>query len=65
VAQLTPSQLAWRRRIETGLRLAAPFLDLMLAAGDRLSRLVDREDLEAGPTPAAVGPGKPDREARA
>jgi hypothetical protein len=46
VAQLSPSQLRWRSRIETGLVLAAPFLDLVLAAGDRLSRVVDREDPE-------------------
>jgi hypothetical protein len=46
VAQLSPTQLAWRGRIETGLRLAAPFLDLLLAAGDRVSRIADRDDPE-------------------
>jgi hypothetical protein len=46
VAQLSPSQLRWRGRIETGLRFAAPVLDLVLAAGDRLSRVVDRDDPE-------------------
>lgn len=46
MAQLSPSQLRWRGRIEAGLHLAAPFLDLLLAAGDRLSRLVDREEPE-------------------
>ena len=44
MAQLTPTQLAWRGRIEAGIRLAAPFLDLVLAAGDRLSRTVERDD---------------------
>jgi hypothetical protein len=44
VAQLSPSQIRWRARIETGLRFAAPVLDLVLAAGDRLSRIVDREE---------------------
>jgi hypothetical protein len=39
VAPPTPTQLAWRGRIEAGLRVAAPFLDLLLAVGDRLSRL--------------------------
>jgi hypothetical protein len=48
VAQLTRTQLAWRGRIEAGLHLAAPFLDLVLAAGDRLSRAVDR-DTDADP----------------
>jgi hypothetical protein len=50
VAQLSSSQLRWRGRIETGLRFAAPALDLVLAAGDRLSRVVDRDDPE--PLPA-------------
>ena len=51
MAPPTPTQLAWRGRIEAGLRVAAPFLDLLLAAGDRLSRAVDRDVLDA-PAPA-------------
>lgn len=39
----TPTQLAWRKRIEAGIRVAEPFLDLVLAAGDRFSRWVDRQ----------------------
>ena len=39
----SPTQLAWRARIERVLRLAAPGLDLLLAVGDRASRLADRE----------------------
>jgi hypothetical protein len=46
VAQLSSSQLIWRGRIEAGLRIVAPALDLVLAAGDRLSRAVDREEPE-------------------
>jgi hypothetical protein len=46
VAQLSSTQLIWRGRIEAGLRLVAPALDLVLAAGDRLSRAVDREEPE-------------------
>lgn len=42
----TPTQLVWRGRIEAVLRIAAPALDLVLAAGDRLSRLVERDELE-------------------
>ncbi len=38
----TPNQLVWRRRIETGLRVAEPGLNLLLTVGDRLSRWVDR-----------------------
>jgi len=56
VAPPTARQLAWRGRIEAGLRLASPFLDGLLAAGDRLSRLVDRDGLDA-PAPAhTAGP---------
>jgi hypothetical protein len=54
VAPPTPTQLAWRGRIETGLRVAAPFLDLLLAAGDRLSRVVDRDALDAPAAPRSV-----------
>lgn len=46
MAQLSSSQVLWRGRIEAGLRIAAPVLDLLLAAGDRLSRVVDREEPE-------------------
>jgi hypothetical protein len=46
VAQLSSSQLIWRGRIEAGIRLVAPALDLVLAVGDRLSRAVDREEPE-------------------
>jgi hypothetical protein len=44
VAKLSSSQLIWRGRIEAGLRVVAPALDLVLAAGDRLSRAVDRDE---------------------
>lgn len=38
----TPQQLVWRRRIESGIRIAEPGLNLLLLAGDRFSRWVDR-----------------------
>lgn len=56
MATLTSSQLAWRQRIETGLRLAAPLLDLYLAAGDRLARTVERDDLDWVPPRASLVP---------
>lgn len=52
MAQLSSSQLIWRGRIEAGIRIVAPVLDLVLAAGDRLSRAVDREE------PELVMPGR-------
>jgi hypothetical protein len=51
VAPPTPTQLAWRARIEAGLGVAAPFLDALLAVGDRISRAVERDTLDA-PVPA-------------
>ena len=62
----TPTQLAWRGRIEAVLHVAAPALDLLLAAGDRLSRAVERDELDSAPSARAsfehpeqraVGPG--------
>jgi hypothetical protein len=56
VAPPSPTQLAWRRRIEAGLRIVAPALDLLLAAGDRVSRAVDRGDDELDGLPAGSVP---------
>jgi hypothetical protein len=39
----TPN-LKLRGRIETMIRLLAPALDLMLAVGDRVSRVLERDD---------------------
>jgi hypothetical protein len=49
VAQLTPNQLRTRQRIEGLIRLAAPALDLVLAVGERVSRIVEPEDAEYYP----------------
>jgi hypothetical protein len=62
VAPPSPIQIAWRRRIEAVLRVAAPALDLLLATGDRFSRAVARgddevESLAPGPS-APVPPGR-------
>lgn len=40
----TPQQAARRDRFEGVIGLMAPFLNLLLAAGDRLSRVVGPED---------------------
>jgi hypothetical protein len=49
MAYRTPRQLATRRRIEAGIRVAAPFLDLLLAAGDRVSRVAGRNQIDPEP----------------
>jgi soluble P-type ATPase len=45
----TAGQLRTRRRVETLIRLMAPALDVVLAAGDRVSRIVERDDPEYYP----------------
>jgi hypothetical protein len=54
MAQLTRDQLRTRERVETLIGLAAPALNLVLAAGERLSRLVEPDDPEYYP-PRAPG----------
>jgi|GEM_PF-2553708 len=49
MAHMTPSQLARQDRFEALIGLAAPFLDLVLAAGDRISRVVEPGDNEYYP----------------
>jgi hypothetical protein len=56
MATMTPAQRRWRSRIETMLRISAPALDVLLAAGDRLSRAVERDDLDWVPPRRAIGP---------
>jgi hypothetical protein len=48
-----------RRRIEALIRLAAPALDLVLFAGDRVSRIAGRNEIDPEP-PRRLG----DRSAR-
>ena len=70
VAALTPAQRARVRRIESVIRLAAPALDLLLFAGDRVSRVAGRNDVDPEPprigrrparTPLGGPTGVPDR----
>ncbi|CAN5180709.1 hypothetical protein BH24ACT23_BH24ACT23_11950 [soil metagenome] len=44
VANPTPQQVRRRGRFESAISLVSPVLDLVLAAGDRLSRAVGHED---------------------
>ena len=56
MAQLTPDQVRTRERFESLIRLAAPALNLVLAAGERVSRLVEPEDPEYYPPRTAHEP---------
>jgi hypothetical protein len=58
---MSPTQRAWRGRIEAVLALSAPALDLFLAAGDRLSRTVERDDLDWVPPRKALAPSETPR----
>jgi hypothetical protein len=49
VAKLTPEQIRKRERVETLIRFMAPALNLMLAAGERVSRIIEPEDPEYYP----------------
>ena len=49
MATLTPDQRRTRDRVEAVIRLAAPALNLVLAAGERLSRIVEPDDPEYYP----------------
>jgi hypothetical protein len=49
VAHRTPAQRARRRQIERVIGVAAPFLDVVLFAGDRLSRVAGRNEIQPDP----------------
>jgi len=71
VAVLTPVQRARVRRVEALIRVAAPALDVLLFAGDRLSRVAGRNQIDpeparrtvlSGPERTPIG-GPPERSA--
>jgi hypothetical protein len=49
MAPLSPEQVRTRRQVESFIRLIAPALDVLLAVGDRVSRVVSRDDIEYYP----------------
>ncbi|MFL5819578.1 MAG: hypothetical protein ACJ76S_02705 [Solirubrobacteraceae bacterium] len=66
MTSLSPREQAVRERIEALIRLVEPGLDLLLAVGERLSRLVERDDDWEPPRPASPpltgrgrAPGRP------
>jgi hypothetical protein len=60
VAYRTPGQLALRGRIEALIGVAAPVLDLVLFAGDRVARVAGRNDIDPEP-PRRIAADQPDR----
>jgi hypothetical protein len=66
VAPLTPDQRRTRERVERLIGIAAPALNLVLALGDRLSRIAEREDSEYYPVRTSITEGDAaSRQARA
>ena len=55
---LTPEQRRTRDRVERLISLAAPALNLLLAFGDRLSRVVEPEDSEYYPVRSSITEGE-------
>jgi hypothetical protein len=61
-ATLTPAQQRTRERVETLIGVAAPFLDLVLTVGERISRIAEPEDYEYYPVRAGELKGeRPER----
>jgi hypothetical protein len=58
VAALTPDQRRKRERVEALISIAAPALNLLLAFGDRLSRVVEPEDSEYYPVRSGLTEGE-------
>jgi hypothetical protein len=57
MAALTPDQRRTRDRVERLIGIAAPALNLVLAVGDRLSRVVEPEDSEYYPVRTTLTEG--------
>jgi hypothetical protein len=55
---MSPEQLRTRRRVESVIRVVSPALNLVLAVGERVSKLVEPEDHEYYP-PRAGGATPP------
>ena len=62
MAPMTAGQLRTRRRVEGLIRVMAPMLDVVLAVGERVSRVVEPEDTDYYPprvTRQSEPPAKP------
>lgn len=68
MANLTPGQIATRKRFEQAIGLAAPFLDVVLGVGERISRIAEPTDHEyypIRPGGRVALPGEPGYDAEA
>jgi hypothetical protein len=62
---MTPDQRRRREQVEGVIRLMAPALNLVLAVGERMSRIVEPEDTEYyPPRPASTGGPPPPQSQR-
>ena len=59
MAPLTADQRRKRERVETVIRIAAPALNLVLAVGERVSKIVEPEDHEYYPPRSSQPPAPP------
>jgi hypothetical protein len=59
MAPLTPGQARTRARVETLIRVMAPALNVVLAAGERVSRIVEPEDSEYYPVRSGAVENEP------
>jgi hypothetical protein len=65
VSELTPGQQRLREQFEGLIAAAAPFLDIVLGVGDRISRAVEPEDHEYYPVRSGAEMAfLPDRDGR-
>lgn len=61
MASLTPAQRRRREDVERVIRVAEPFLNLVLAVGERITRVVEREDYDYyPPRPRSLSPSEED-----
>lgn len=58
MASLTADQRRTRDRVERLISIAAPALNLLLAFGDRVSRIVEPEDSEYYPVRSGITEGE-------
>jgi hypothetical protein len=56
---MTPDQVRTRERVEKVIRIAAPALNLMLAVGERVSKIVEPQDHEYYPPRASTQAAPP------